>query len=175
VATVPNSSPTPSSESVEILSVAIGHWAIAGAPARIRTLLGSCVGVVLYDRVARLGGLAHIVLPASRGVVDHPGKYADTAIPAMIADFERRLGTRARARLIAKLAGGASMFQVNPDPNSSLNIGQRNQEAIEQILGEWKIPILARDLGGSAGRRLTLDTASGLVAIKVPGGTDYEI
>jgi chemotaxis protein CheD len=93
----------------------------------------------------------------------------------MIADFERRLGTKARPRLIAKLAGGASMFQVNPDPNSTLNIGQRNQEAIEQILGELKIPILARDLGGSAGRRLTLDTASGMIAIKVPGGADYEI
>jgi chemotaxis protein CheD len=161
--------------SLEIVSVAIGHWAIAGAPARIRTLLGSCVGVVLYDRAARVGGLAHVVLPSARGVLDHPGKYADTAIPLLIADLERRLGTKARPRLTAKLAGGASMFQVNPDPQSTLNIGQRNQEAIEQILGELRIPILARDLGGTAGRRLTLDTASGLVAIKVPGGAEYEI
>jgi chemotaxis protein CheD len=175
MATVPNSRPTDSSDPLEIVSVAIGHWAVAVAPAKIRTLLGSCVGVVLYDRVARLGGLAHIVLPSARGAVDHPGKYADTAIPAMIADFERRLATKARPRLVAKLVGGASMFQVNPDPNSTLNIGQRNQEAIERILGELTIPILARDLGGSAGRRMTLDTASGLVAIKVPGGADYEI
>jgi chemotaxis protein CheD len=162
-------------ESVEVVSVAIGHWAVACAPVKVRTLLGSCVGVVFYDRVARLGGLAHIVLPTSRGVVDHPGKYADTAIPAMIADFERRLGTQARPRLIAKLVGGASMFQVNPSANSALNIGQKNQEAIEKILADLRIPILARDLGGTAGRRLTLDTASGIVAIKVPGGTDYEI
>jgi chemotaxis protein CheD len=162
-------------ESVEVVTVAIGHWAVACAPAKVRTLLGSCVGVVFYDRVARLGGLAHIVLPSARGAVDHPGKYADTAIPAMIADFERRLGTQARPRLIAKLVGGASMFQVNPSTNSTLNIGQKNQEAIEKILAELRIPILARDLGGTAGRRLTLDTASGIVAIKVPGGADYEI
>ncbi len=51
--------------------------------------LGSCVGVILHDRVARLGGLAHIVLPDSRGSTDHPGKFADTAIPAMIGEIER--------------------------------------------------------------------------------------
>ena len=59
--------------------------------------------------------------------------------------------------------------------NPALNIGQRNQEAIERILDELRIPVLARDLGGTTGRRLTLDTASGIVAIKVPGGADYEI
>ena len=103
-----------SPESVAIVSVAIGQWAVAAAPARIRTLLGSCVGVVLYDRVAKLGGVAHIVLPSARGAVDHPGKYADTAIPAVIAEFDRRLGEKSRPRLTAKLAGGASMFQVDP-------------------------------------------------------------
>ncbi len=106
---------TDSPDSVAIVSVAIGQWAVAAAPAKIRTLLGSCVGVVLYDRAAKLGGLAHIVLPSARGAVDHPGKYADTAIPAMIADFERRLGGKARSRLTAKLVGGASMFQVDPE------------------------------------------------------------
>ncbi|MGP0065662.1 MAG: chemotaxis protein CheD [Isosphaeraceae bacterium] len=162
-------------ESAEVISVAIGQWAVAAAPAQIRTLLGSCVGVVLFDRAAKLAGLAHIVLPSARGAVDHPGKYADTAIPAVIADLERRLGIRARTRLTAKLAGGASMFQVSPDADSALNIGRRNQEAIEQILDDLKIPVVARDLGGTSGRRLTLDTASGMVAIRVPGGADYSI
>lgn len=172
---MPNPSTGQPVESLEVVSVAIGQWAVATAPARIRTLLGSCVGVVLYDRVARVGGLAHIVLPCARGVVDHPGKYADTAIPALIADLERRLGPRARSRLLAKLVGGASMFSVTPEANSALNIGQRNQDAIEQVLAALRIPILARDLGGTAGRSLTLDTSSGIVAIKVPGGADYEI
>jgi chemotaxis protein CheD len=177
VSTVPIPGSTDSPDSLAIVSVAMGQWAVAAAPARIRTLLGSCVGVVLYDRAAKLGGLAHIVLPSSRGGIDHPGKYADTAIPAMIADLERRLEGKARPRLIAKLVGGANMFQIDPSlrDNSVLNIGQQNQQAIERILGDLTIPILARDLGGTCGRRLTLDTVSGIVTIKVPGGTDHEI
>ncbi len=160
-----------------IVSVAIGQWTVAASPVKIRTLLGSCVGVVLYDRVAKLGGLAHIVLPAAHGSLDHPGKYADTAIPTLIAEFDRRLGGKARSRLIAKLVGGANMFQMDDSlrENTGLNIGQRNQQAIEQILAELAIPITARDVGGNAGRRLTLDTASGIVTIKVPGGADYEL
>jgi chemotaxis protein CheD len=174
---VPTLCPMDSPDSLAIVSVAIGQWVVAAAPAKIRTLLGSCVGVVLYDRTAKLGGLAHIVLPSARGAVDHPGKYADTAIPAMIAEFDRRMGGKARSRLTAKLVGGASMFPLDPSVagNSGLNIGQRNQEAIEQILADLSIPILARDVGGTSGRRLTLDTVLGIVTIKVPGGADYEL
>jgi chemotaxis protein CheD len=117
------------------------------------------------------------MLPSAPANADHPGKYADTAIPAMIADIERALGPDSRRRLTAKLAGGASMFQVDPAAleNSQLNIGQRNQETIERILGALGIPILARDLGGNTGRRLILDTASGIVTIKAPGGADREL
>jgi chemotaxis protein CheD len=174
---VPTQRLTDSPDSLTTIPVAIGQWVVAAAPAKIRTLLGSCVGVVLYDRAARLGGLAHIVLPNARGTVDHPGKYADTAIPAMVAEFNRQLEGKLRSRLTAKLVGGATMFQVNAaaQENSGLNIGQRNQEAVELILNELTIPILARDLGGASGRRLTLDTISGIVTIKVPGGMDYEL
>ena len=177
VLTVPSQGSTDSVDSPAIIAVAIGQWAVAGAPTKIRTLLGSCVGLVLYDRVARLGGLAHIVLPEARGVVDHPGKYADTAIPMLVADFDRRLGTKARPRLTAKLVGGANMFQMAPATreNSGLNIGQRNQDAIEQILSKLTIPVIARDVGGTTGRRLTLDTATGIVTIRIPGGSDYEL
>ncbi len=166
----------PTDPGTGLISVAIGRWAVASAPAQLRTLLGSCVGVAFHDREGRLGALTHVVLPTSRGIeVDHPGKYADTAIPAVLAELERRGGPRVRSRLTAKLAGGARMFQVAADTSGALDIGRRNQEAIEAILAELRIPVLARDFGGNAGRRLTLDTVSGIVAIKVPGGAEYSL
>lgn len=159
----------------EVITVAIGRWAVASSPTRIRTLLGSCVGVVLYDRIACLGGLAHVVLPQSRGAVDHPGKYADTAIPALLEDMERRLRSKVQGRLAAKLVGGANMFPSGADSSSALNIGRLNQEAVERLLEELRIPIVGRDLGGGNGRQLSLDTTSGMVSIRIPGGADYSI
>ena len=127
--------------------------------------------MILHDRAAKLGGVAHIVLPDSRGAVDQPGKFADTAIPGMIADLERLLGRNSRGRLTAKIVGGASMFQTGP----AMNIGKMNQAAVDQILAGLGIPVLARDIGGGAGRRLTLDVLTGIVTIRVPGGEDYVI
>jgi chemotaxis protein CheD len=155
----------------EMISVLMGRWAVASAPTLIRTLLGSCAGVVLYDRQAKIGGVAHIVLPDSRGATEHPGKYADTAIPALLLDMERAAGRKIRARITAKLFGGASMFQGGP----SIDIGRSNQVAVEQVLAGLGVAVVARDLGGEAGRRLTFSTATGIVAVKIPGGADYEL
>jgi chemotaxis protein CheD len=152
------------------VSVPIGRWAVASAPTTIRTLLGSCLGVVISVRRAKIGGLAHIVLPDSRGPTDNPGKYANTAIPALILDLERLAGVSIRGRLTAKLLGGASMFR-----NEYLDIGRLNAEAVERILAGLGITVLARDLGGDTGRRLTFDTFTGIVAVKIPGGADYEV
>ena len=158
-------------EVAELVSVAMGKWAVAAAPSQIRTLLGSCAGVVIYDRAARLGGVAHIVLPSSRGSSEHLGKFADTAIPAMLADLDRLRGRKAEGRLVAKVVGGASMFQSGP----ALNIGRWNQDAVEEVLAGLGIPVLARDVGGDTGRRLTFDLNSGIVTIRIPGGADYAI
>jgi chemotaxis protein CheD len=155
----------------ELVSVPMGRWAVAAAPTLIRTLLGSCAGVVLHDRQAGLGGVAHIVLPDSRGCADHPGKFADTAIPALVDDLERRAGRRLRPRLTAKLFGGASMFPTS----SRLEIGRLNREAVERVLAGLGIPVVACDMGGELGRRLTFDTRTGIVAVRVPGGADYEV
>lgn len=156
---------------IELIRVPIGRWAVAAAPARIQTLLGSCVGVALHDRLAKLGGLAHIVLPNSRGSADHPGKYADTSIPGLLGDLRKLGSPSTRSRLAAKIVGGASMFRVG----EAGNIGQANQAAVERILAELGIPIVARDLGGESGRRIVLDTATGQVSIHVPGGAEHQI
>jgi chemotaxis protein CheD len=167
-AAVPDS-PLSSDESVT--TVGIGRWAVAVAPARLQTLLGSCVAVILHERSNGAGGIAHIVLPDSQGSGDHPGRYADTAIPALLADLDRIVLGRARIRTTAKLVGGAMMFATN----QGAGIGERNVLAVESILASLRIPVVARDLGGASGRRVTLETATGRVTVKVPGGPLYEI
>lgn len=141
----------------------MGEMSIATGTENLRTLLGSCVGLSLYDRQQQVGGLAHIVLPESRGRQDRPGKFVDTAVPAMIHEMEQ-IAT-APLKLVAKLAGGASMFTSTV----ASSIGRQNILACEQILREHGIPVLAKHIGGEKGRRMSLDLADGTVLIEIVG------
>lgn len=159
------------SETIPSLTVPIGRWAAAAAPGLVRTLLGSCVAVVLYDRAAKVGGLAHVVLPDSRGRGDEPGKYADTAVPALVADLGRLRGRPGPSRLLATLVGGARMFKHN----SAADIGGQNAEAAGRVLERLGIRVVARDLGGETGRHVTLDLDTGAVRVRVPGGPSRDL
>lgn len=143
----------------------MGALAVAQQPGLLRTLLGSCVGVALYDRRLKIGGLAHVVLPtAPADAVDLPGKFADTAVAALVRQMGELAGGAA-VKVTAKIAGGANMFSTS----SAATIGDQNIEAIERVLEELRIPVLARHLRGEQGRRMLLDTATGIITIDVVG------
>ena len=87
---------------------------VVSAPIKLVTLgLGSCIGLVVYDTLARVAGMAHIMLPDSRGLKtsEKVGKFADTAVPALIEEMLRK--GAARPRIKAKIAGGAQMFSLS--------------------------------------------------------------
>jgi chemotaxis protein CheD len=143
--------------------VGMGQISSGAGEALLHAVLGSCVGVALYHPRARVGALGHIVLPDSSGREASAGKFADTAIPAMIRECERQ--GAARAGLVAKIAGGACMF----GGGGPLQIGEANLAAVAQRLAQAGIRIAAEDTGGSKGRRVTLDCATGQMAVQVVG------
>jgi chemotaxis protein CheD len=146
-------------------AIPMGAIGVAQGDSVLRTLLGSCLGLVLYDRRLRIGGLAHIVLPmAPAGRCDLPGKFVDTAVPALIRKMEQ-LADGPMSKLWAKIAGGANMFNTA----AAKTIGEQNIEAVELVLQELRIPVIARHLGGESGRRMAVDTATGTVTIDVVG------
>ena len=150
-------------------SIRMGEMSVAGDGEELRTLLGSCIGLALYDRQRKVGGLAHIVLPSTHGATVLPGKSVDKAIPTLIKDIEQLVGSE--LKLTAKIAGGASMFSTTV----AANIGLRNIEACEQLLGELGIPIVAKHCGGKQGRRMSLNTANGKVVIEIVGQDPIEL
>ncbi|SFD68757.1 chemotaxis protein CheD [Paenibacillus catalpae] len=140
-------------------------WAAGGAHLRT-TGLGSCVGLTLYDPVARVAGMAHVMLPSSeiaRESTMNIAKYADTAIPELIGQM-KAVGAVV-GRLAAKMAGGAQMFAFSGQ-SDSMRIGPRNVESCLAILANYSIPVLGQDTGGNYGRTIEIDSSSGVLTIR---------
>ncbi|MBS1231270.1 MAG: CheD [Bacteroidetes bacterium] len=129
--------------------------------------LGSCIGISLYDPMIKLGALVHIMLPEVYGSGDgNVFKYADTGLGETFRKIEV-LGAR-KPRLIAKIAGGAKMFELQG--NSTLgNIGARNIISVKNILLSEGIRLQASDVGENYARTMSLDVSTGMVKIRTYG------
>ena len=122
--------------------------------------LGSCIGL-------RLAALVHVMLPLNMETGRRsPMKYADTGIRETLRQMEAR-GAR-RSRMVAKIAGGARMFEV-AGGGSLGNIGQRNIESVHMTLKREGIKLLREDVGGTVARTLLFDAESGEACIRSYG------
>ena len=126
--------------------------------------LGSCVAVVLHDAAARGGALAHVLLPheaVGRGGGSR-ARYASTAVELLLEE----LAVVGAARgVVAKLAGGASMFAPLLK-SGGVNMGERNVAAAVRALAAAGVPLVAQDTGGDYGRSVSLDVESGRVDVR---------
>jgi chemotaxis protein CheD len=145
--------------------VGIAELRIARAPQRLKAYgLGSCLAIALYDPQLGLGGLVHSLLPQRRGTdpQDRPPKFVDAAIRLMAAELCRAGADP--ARLQAKCAGGANMFEE--DYLSLMqSIGARNALSARETLRELGIPLVAAEVGGNRGRTVTFDLATGRLLV----------
>jgi chemotaxis protein CheD len=150
-----------------LVRVGMAQFRVEVAPARMMTFaLGSCVGIVLYDPVAKIGGLAHVMHPSSERVQNNfnRAKFVDTAIELMLSRMAKK-GAR-RSRVVAKIFGGARMFQSASTSHEVMQIGEENVRATKAELEGRKIPIVAEATGGEKGRTVFFDVTSGKVTVK---------
>ncbi|MDD5092898.1 MAG: chemotaxis protein CheD [Dehalococcoidia bacterium] len=153
--------------------VSLGEIKLSKDPQTVLTCLGlgSCIGLCMYDPIAGVGGMAHIVLPFSNNGAAGNAKFADIAIPQLLQAMREH--NAVRSRLITKLAGGAQM--IKPGTADNFNTGQRNIEAVKQILADEAIRVSAAEVGGSRGRSLKLFVGTGKVMVKSVGSTDVAL
>ncbi len=149
--------------SLKETQVGMGQIAAGRAPERMRAVLGSCIGLVLYHPRLKTGVMAHIVLPDSAGRTGTPGKFADTAIPKMLAMLSD-LGIP-RHGLTARFAGGANMF----GSTGPLQIGAANEAVVIELLRQSGLRVIGHEVGGVKGRRVTFDCASGEMTVELAG------
>lgn len=154
---------------MEMIKVGMADLKVTKAPGVLTTLgLGSCIGICLIDASAHVAGMAHIMLPDSGAIKNNsnPAKFADTAMDLMLSQMEA-LGAK-RSRMIAKIAGGAQMFAFKSG-NDMMKVGERNAQAVRKLLTAQRIPIKADETGGTFGRTIEFDAATGVLFIKTIG------
>jgi chemotaxis protein CheD len=126
--------------------------------------LGSCVAIVLYDPVAHVGGLAHVLLPspALSRKDGNLAKFPQTAVPRLL-ELMGTAGASTR-RMTGRLVGGASMFSGLGAPGT-IQMGERNVVASRQALHQAGIAIIGEATGGDFGRTVRLWAADGRLEI----------
>lgn len=155
-----------------LINVGIADLKAANNGDILRTILGSCVGICLYDPDTKTGGLAHIMLPVRKNESSSVKKYADTALPVLLKDMND-IGSDS-SRLVAKIVGGATMFNLSENSMMS-EIGKNNILKVREILKERNIPIVAEDIGGDYGRTIDFYLDTGEIKIKSLGKEDLTI
>jgi chemotaxis protein CheD len=135
--------------------------------------LGSCIAVVIYDPVVKVGGMLHYMLPESsldaQKAREIPAMFADTGIPTL---FKQSYGMGARKHNITvKVIGGAQIL----DQKGVFNIGKRNYLAVRKIFWKNNVIITAEHVGGSVNRTVRLEMDNGKVSVKISGAAEIEL
>jgi chemotaxis protein CheD len=152
--------PTPKAEA-EAASAVYLHPAqmhVATAPCAIKTLLGSCVAVCLWDAEARVGGVVHYLLPHGREGRAETGRYGNLAIPALVRAVCALGGST--GALKAKIFGGAKVLP-SLKPSNGLSLGDSNVAVARELLTAHNVSLVASDVGGDRGRRLLFHVEDG--------------
>ncbi|MBN2126373.1 MAG: chemotaxis protein CheD [Deltaproteobacteria bacterium] len=135
--------------------------------------LGSCIGIAIYDRVARVGGMLHFMLPDSAldpaKAQKNPYMFADTGIPLLFKSAYQLGAKKQRMKVI--VAGGSQVL----DQQGFFNIGKRNYMAVRKIFWKNNVMIDYENVGGNSNRTLKIAVKDGSASLKVSGKGVIEI
>ena len=135
--------------------------------------LGSCIGLSIYDPVARVGGILHLMLPDSgldpTKAQKNPYMFADTGIPSLFKSAYRLGAKKQRMKVI--MVGGGEVL----DQKGFFNIGKRNYMASKKMLWKNNVIIDYENVGGNVNRTIKLSVKTGQTLLKTSGVGEIEI
>lgn len=139
----------------------VGQIYVDVAPCAMSTVLGSCVAVCLYDTKLGIGGMNHYLLPLWDGNGLRSSKFGNISIPKLIETMQEE-GSCLKT-IKAKIFGGAS---INIFGSDDMMIGKKNILIAKEILKEYKIAVVAEDIGGEYGRKIKFNLECGRVLLQ---------
>lgn len=135
--------------------------------------LGSCIGVTVWDPVAKVGGMLHYMLPDSsldkEKALSKPFMFADTGVPRLFKETYKYGAVK--GRLVVNVVGGSQIM----DSSGVFNIGKRNYTVLRKMFWKNKILIAKEDVGGVSNRTVRLEIGTGIAHLKVSDRGEYEL
>ena len=154
-------------ESLREIHVNIGEVKVGSEGDRLKTILGSCVGIAFIWRRKRRAALAHCLLPEPlpnlTSYEHNEAKFVSSAIPALI----RVLGLKKEnyADVEVYVAGGANMMAQIMKSNIH-HVGGLNLEAARKYLKSYGFRFREIDIEGEEGRQMIVDCVEFEVSVK---------
>jgi chemotaxis protein CheD len=155
--------------------IGVADMAVSNDPGEdlITYSLGSCIAVVIYDPIVKVGGMLHYMLPESSMDPEKakriPAMFADTGIPTLFKQSYQYGATK--KNLIVKVVGGAQIM----DENGIFNIGKRNYLALRKLFWKNNVMVAAEHVGGNVNRTVRLELTTGRMILKVSGMGEFEL
>jgi chemotaxis protein CheD len=146
--------------------IGIGEYAVSKAKEdKLKTFaLASCIAVIAYSPIRKVGGMVHIALPSPTGkdIMHRPAYFASTGVPLMINKLYDDFGCH-KEELQIYIYGGADSI----NKNDIFRIGRRNIQAVTDAISELNLKIHKSDVGGYQSRTIEIDIAKGNVIVSV--------
>jgi len=152
--------------------IGVGDLAVSNDPSVTLSTyaLGSCIAVVGYDPLIKVGGILHLMLPDSKispaRASGQPGMFANTGLPLLFKSLQGMRADLTRLRLF--VAGGANVLAGN----DTFKIGERNIQATHEFLDKLGFDFSHAAVGGTINRTIHLQNFDGLLTLKTPTATE---
>ncbi len=142
------------------LFLAPGEMVVRAGTLSVKTIVGSCVAVCLWDRKRRVGGVNHFLLPHPNPNDQPDGRFGSSAM-RLLLDKIGRLGATSSTLQAAVVGGGRPL-----DTSTPSGIGDTNTAVALGVLRERGIHITRQETGGCHGRKLLFNTGTGELLIR---------
>lgn len=156
----------------KLIEIAAGEMAVGQNEVIIRTCgVGSCIVICLYDKMNRIGGLAHCMLPSSISRKDSKlrddkgfvAKYVDRGVERLLGEMLKSGAVKENIK--ARIVGGSEMIKLFK--NNTTGLGVKNTDAARTALRNYGVPIESEDVGGNVGRNVDFNLTNGILSISV--------
>ncbi len=147
-----------------------GEIFISDKPVVVKTVLGSCISVTMFNSRLRIGAICHGMLPECDEMNgcncdgDEGVRYVDCSIRNMLEKLHS-FGIL-NNEIEVKMFGGADMFKTIRGKPNPMNVGEQNIKAAFKIMGDSNLRLAASDIGGPSGRALMFIPNTGEVFLK---------